>query len=213
MAENAKFTNNAGGKVVLVSTATATGRMAAVPTSATYTGNISQQRFYANGLRWALVAPTFNTNLAAYQNKGMLMSGIIGGTAPAQAGDPFKRASVYFYDPTMPDGPTAKSGYYVPTSTSDEVNRGSSFRTWMRPTWLNAARELTGTYTPGDVTVNLKFAATNGWNLVGNPHPSQIDWNTVTKSGLVSNTYYVFDSRIGTSDNYGSYSTAGVSVP
>jgi trimeric autotransporter adhesin len=53
-----------------------------------------------------------------------------------------------------------------------------------------------GNISPSLTYTNTGSAADDGWNLVGNPYPSQINWNLVTKSNLAS-FYYVYDPSTG----------------
>lgn len=59
----------------------------------------------------------------------------------------------------------------------------------------NPVKQFTGTLNNGNININLTSSGTNlsltGFNLVGNPYPSTIDWQASTgwsRSGLVSNT-------------------------
>jgi len=65
---------------------------------------------------------------------------------------------------------------------------------------------VTGTYPPTPVNIPVTFNPTlgNGWNLVGNPFPSPIDWNAAsgwTKTN-VSNTVWIWNP---TTNSYGSF--------
>jgi hypothetical protein len=72
----------------------------------------------------------------------------------------------------------------------------------------------TGTVTTGQVTFNSSStpvpinntsnSTTDGYSLIGNPYVNTLNWNTLTKTGL-TNTYYVWDSNMGTSDQRGRY--------
>ncbi len=44
--------------------------------------------------------------------------------------------------------------------------------------------DLTGTLNNGNVAINITRTGTNGWNLIGNPYPSVIDWDLVTSDPL-----------------------------
>ncbi|MCF8349174.1 MAG: T9SS type A sorting domain-containing protein [Bacteroidales bacterium] len=73
------------------------------------------------------------------------------------------------------------------------------------------AKMITGTPNTGDVTFNLKNSGSkrwtykSGWNLLGNPYPSAIDWNTVdhTATSLFQDNFaYVYDPNKSGGEDY-----------
>lgn len=83
-------------------------------------------------------------------------------------------------------------GYYDETSatypqittTTSALNKGTGYL--VKLGGANAYYDLTGTLNNGDVTVNLTRTGTTnakrGFNLIGNPYPSYINWNTLLGS-------------------------------
>jgi hypothetical protein len=70
--------------------------------------------------------------------------------------------------------------------------------------------DFMGTLTAGNVSTAGQGRSTKanaGWQLLGNPYPSALDWNQVVASGLVNirPTLYVFKSTGQYSGNYASY--------
>jgi hypothetical protein len=75
----------------------------------------------------------------------------------------------------------------------------------------NPAKVITGTPNTGDVTFTLKNSGSkrwtykSGWNLLGNPYPSAIDWNTVdhTATSLFQDNFaYVYDPNKSGGEDY-----------
>jgi hypothetical protein len=68
----------------------------------------------------------------------------------------------------------------------------------------DVAKTFTGALNTGNLSIPVSLTATNGWNLVGNPYPSSIDWDLikVPNAAVVAGSYYV---RLN--GNYGSYSS------
>lgn len=65
--------------------------------------------------------------------------------------------------------------------------------------------DMTGIPVTGNITVNLSYSNTgnesDGWNLVGNPYPSAIDWDKISSSqkNNIANAIYYTDNSSGTS--------------
>ena len=59
-----------------------------------------------------------------------------------------------------------------------------------------------GTLNTGSVSFPLTAANPYGWNLLGNPYPSSIDWDIVTKPAYINGAVYYLDAVSG---NYVSY--------
>jgi hypothetical protein len=77
--------------------------------------------------------------------------------------------------------------------------------------------EFSGTLNTGNKSISCSMD-NNGWNLVGNPYPSAIDWDLID-AGLPANlnkTYYVLDGITQTFKHYmngGAGNTAGQYIP
>ncbi len=84
--------------------------------------------------------------------------------------------------------------YIVPTDIP--MPTGQGFSTWAD---VEQTRTFTGTVNHGEVSITLQLTGaagiTSGWNLIGNPFPSAIDWNASsgwTKTN-VGGVIYVWD--------------------
>ncbi len=100
------------------------------------------------------------------------------------------------------------------TSTSFDLTEGSGFMVWSSSASTgNAIVEYQGQPNNSDIIVTgLSYTATQplaqrGWNMVGNPYPSSVQWNNVWSRTNVDATIYVYDA--GTSGNYLTYNTGG----
>jgi fibronectin-binding autotransporter adhesin len=127
-------------------------------------------------------------------------SGFAGATYPT---DPF--VSVYFYDET--DSGTADYGYVAPVSALDLVQMGTGFMAYIGTGSLTSTIDFTGDINKGTielpVTYTLTDTVSDGWNLVGNPYPSAIDWNdsTILKTGI-DNAIYIWNPELGVYSSY-----------
>ncbi len=73
--------------------------------------------------------------------------------------------------------------------------------------WVTTARtvQFTGALTGADQSVSLDYSGSGihqGWNFLGNPFPSALDWDLGSWGGNVEATVYVWDNTIGNSGDY-----------
>ena len=134
-------------------------------------------------------------------------------------------SSLWLYD-ALSTSVRTNRGFVKPTSPSQIIGPGVGARVWFWSNFLNNGTSTTfsrGTPQVGDFTFrNLKYCASgcaytsdlggatdNGWNLVGNPYPSNIDWDADDWIRLnVADAIYVFNWSDG---NFASY-VGGVGV-
>ncbi|MGI4874720.1 MAG: DUF4394 domain-containing protein [Janthinobacterium lividum] len=150
-----------------------------------------------NDLATTGFAPIFNT---AYNIS----------TAPGTT-NPFP--TVYGYNQTQFENSPATvittlfdKGFYSPAS-GDPMVTGNGYAVEING---NQLVDFVGTLANGNYSTPLqgRSAKTDaGWQLLGNPYPSVIDWNAVVASGLVNlrNAVYVVKSTGAYSGIYGSY--------
>jgi hypothetical protein len=125
-------------------------------------------------------------------------------------------ANLYTYNETNPSPNRSVGWTAVPSiATSLTMMRGYAlyFTKWVNRTVI----DMTGTYnhaaTYSDATLTNTSSGTplsDGWNLVGNPYPSEIDWDAAsgwTKTGL-DNAIYFWDQS---NNQYATY-IAGVGL-
>jgi hypothetical protein len=190
--------NTTGQSFTLISNASNTGRIAAI-TAPRFTGNITMQRHIPGTTTgWGLLGSCITTTLASWADD-FATSGFTGSTGSAGG-----FISIYSYLETAPgvfDNPAA---YVAATNVTNAVAIGSG-------RWVYLG---TGPVTTTDITVdvtgapkigNQSFAVTftssggaseDGWNLIANPYPSNIDWNAAsgwTKSNI-SGTIYIWNA-------------------
>jgi hypothetical protein len=88
------------------------------------------------------------------------------------------------------DEPTV--AYQEITSGGTALNAGQGYV--YSNTGGDATLSFTGTLNTGDITLNLTRTGTTegyrGYNLIGNPYPSYLDWNAATKTNIRSTIWY-----------------------
>lgn len=191
----------ATGKVVtLESNAAGTGRLGRVNDSATYVGDLEVKRFISGASpRWVMGSiPTQGQTLLTLRNS-LPISGPFSGASQFT-----QRASIWFYNPsTLTD-----NGFMQATSLNNNLNVGRGFRAWLFPAFLQGNRTWATSGAPQVGTTNIPlqycasgcgYGSSNGWNMIGNPYPSPIDFQSVSLSGT-STTFYTWNG-----DRYAAY--------
>ena len=174
--------------LILVSNSvTGTGRIAAIPATSSIVGNVMVQRYFPakRSFRF-LSSPIANATFASWQSAFY----ITGNGAGSDAGSTLPTVSYY----NEPNTGNLNQGYYpISSGMSAPITVGSGFRVLVRGDrslpissstlqFTSATLSVTGTINSGNISIPLVYTSTtgnnltnNGWNLIGNPYPSQID--------------------------------------
>jgi hypothetical protein len=111
-------------------------------------------------------------------------------------------SEVFLYSYLARYDESANNWYQMNTPTDNLIYTGRGYLT-SEPTTFDETYSFTGRLNNGKVDMTVSYAGA-GWNLVGNPYPSTIDWNSSlgwTKTNI-DNTVYVWD---GTNNRYATY--------
>jgi hypothetical protein len=190
-------TNNS---ITLVSNASGTARIAEI-TGGSISGDITMQRYInAGATDWRfLTSPIAGTTLADF-NDDFITSGFAGSDYPLwpTAANPW--ASIYYYDETQPG--VTDSGFVAATNVTNSVAVGEGIWVWSGDTITGTQPftiDVSGSPNVGNISLPLTYTNTglptdDGWNMVGNPYPSTLDWDSpnITKSGI-NNAIYVWN--------------------
>ncbi len=143
-------------------------------------GNVTVQRTIEAGpTGWHLLASPISGSSLSDWADDFTMSGFPGSAYPS-----FSFVSVYTYDETALG--TYDVGYTVPGSISDPTDKGQAFWCYIGPTPVTI--DVTGPINKYTVDAGVSFtddpaqvtATHDGWNLVFNPYPCTIDWESAT---------------------------------
>ena len=131
-------------------------------------------------------------------------------TTAGYPGSPFPNfgwVSIYNYDETQGTGLG-----YIPVSGSGQIMQaGEGFLVWSGDTITGTQPftvDLKGLANQGDVVMPVSFTSSgdaneDGWNLVGNPYPSTIDWDSDKwQRGDMANAVQILNSQ---SKQYATY--------
>ncbi len=195
--------DNTGATVTLLSTGTETARMIDMGTGS-YDGNLTVQRQVANstaGYR-ELTSPVAGTVLDDWEDDGVVMSGFPNSDFPS-----FGFVSVYTYDESTSGGVKDNGWVEATDASSDATGPSAGHRVYMDDATFNIS--VTGTPNQGTQNIavtNSFLPATDedGWNLIGNPYPCGLNWNSLSAAdkSAVDDVIYTFNATAG---NYGVY--------
>jgi hypothetical protein len=180
-------------------------RIAALFPGASISGNVRIQRFMSGeDLIWRLLTPPVNGASVANWQQFFKISGNFDGADPSVRGEP----SMYIYDETVPgDGQLGWEAYPVATN-QESITSGKGYLVAMSNKLNPITVEVSGPVNQGDFDfvdeIGISYTSTtggdnDGWNLIGNPYPSQIRWSSIgwTFSETVGATAYVEDEPAG----------------
>ena len=241
----ASTTLNANGNLTLLSNASSSGTIAAIPSSSSITGNVTVQRFVTGGAvnpyrTYRMFSSPTHSGSNTYNIAQLTDDILITGKAVNGFDEIGSSAtSAWFYDPTAA-GTAADPGFKVFPNTSTPVLAGRGIYLLYRgdrtsnltakftaPSYSppeSVVMDFTGILNQQDITVPLGYSSgISGFNLVGNPYASSIDWNAVVNSGATSDLednvvqvwnpalrqYATYDGNGGSANNGSRYIAAG----
>lgn len=189
-----------GNILTLLSDATGTARIAAINGTACLTGDITMQRYINAGqTNWRFFSsPVSGVTLEGWDDN-FITSGIPGTDFPTWPSPSSPWPSFYYYDETVAGA--RNNGFTAPASTSRSIGIGEGYWVWCGDTITGtnpftidqAGTPITGTHSL-PVSYTNTGSPDDGWNMVGNPYPSTIDWDDPnwTKTNL-DNAIYIWD--------------------
>jgi len=141
-------------------------------------GEVSMERYIDAGQTyWRFFSSAVqNASIADYQDD-FVTAGYPGSPFPN-----FGWVSIYTYDETLPAG----QGYVPVSSSAQTIGTAQGLYVWSGDTITGTQPftvDLKGVPNQGDITFPVTYTNTgttneDGWNLVGNPYPSTIDWDS-----------------------------------
>lgn len=210
-------TFNTGSKLALTSTASNTSAQVDA-VGGTISGSVRVDRFIpgSTGRKWRFLASSVTTSNFISNNWQQQIhitgSGTGGTNCPSlttnsNGFDATSSNSASFL--TYNEGSAAWAS--IANTGSTNLATGTGYRVFIRGARSQGCSLLDGTNaTPNDVTltatgtlatgtqvINLSRGTGSGWNLVGNPFQATIDWNSISRTNLASNSYYTFNPNGG----------------
>jgi hypothetical protein len=200
-----------GGNLTLASTSTYSGSIGEIKAGASVTENIILQRYipsipwiYGN---WVNIGCPILGQTVQDWNDDIVTSGFIGSDYPP----PYPFNNVTYYNESVAGAMSL--GYVPATNVTNALLANAGYFVWMQggaQTMINTGAFQTGTISqPMTYTVTGGGVFADGWNLMTNQYPSEVDWNLVSTSLTGPRVYYVFDHQTNAYKNYNAASGLG----
>jgi hypothetical protein len=193
--------------------------IANIPGSASVQGNITVQRYMSGEGRIYryISSPVTGATVASWQDDFTIT-----GTFSDPSTTPTSicgvaviptNPSMYRYDETLGSSGTTDLGWQAfptaGTAASNPLEVGRGYSPFIRECTVPTVIDVTGTATQQSVNVNLRFtnngnASLDGYNLVGNPYPSAINWQAAgwVRNANVGTVIGIRDNAAGTFTYY-----------
>lgn len=190
-------TTTTGTNVTLVSTAARTARLASGSTFFTAGSELNVQRYlspvsnYVTGRYYFLSSPVLGKDYSLFASDNNSYAGYSGMTAVGAD----SITSVWDYDPA---NPTRFNGWFKPATLALSLDPAKGVDVFVRRSMLStgATFNLMGEPKTGSIMQPLTFCASgcatgsaNGFNLIGNPMVSPINWDGVARNNVNSAAY------------------------
>ncbi len=206
----------------MISTASNTARVAAMTATGGVAGNVIVQRYAPGGTTgWALLGTPISSALTLQDwDDNIFIS-----CASCPDGSAGGSVSIYSYNEAAVGSYTAAASYVPMVAITDPIVPNKGYWVYLGNTAGTTSAitlDVAGTLRQQTQAIpltktNTGSTADDGWNLIHNPFPSPISWNSIYAAGTNSvnldNAIYVFnaDLNVGT----GGYATYvnGVSSP
>lgn len=196
--------------ITLASTASGTGRLGAVAATADYLGNLTVQRYIPAGhTNWRMLGSAVAGQTIQNWKDDFLTAGFPGSHYPPfddPVGSGILWPSIRWYDETVVSS-DPDDGVVGVSSNTQPLAVGQGFLAWSGDNLTSTTAftvDVTGapTIAQSPVTLPMSFTSSgdvnaDGWNLVGNPLPSPIDFEAISRGNDVRNAYWIFDPVAG----------------
>ena len=196
---------NTNGYLTLISNATVTGSIGEIKTDADVVGTITAQRYLPAALQnfVNLGSPITGLTLGDW-NDDLVTTGFPGSDYPT-----YNFNSIYTYNEALAGDRNV--GWVGSTSISNPLLTSKGYMVYM--TGAANTLDATGAFQKDNVSIPLSLTNTSstgdGWNLMLNPYPSEVDWNQVVANSAGVTTYYVYDSQSGSYKSYNGATSTG----
>ena len=189
--------------LTLASTSDRTAYVGQLPTGASVTGSVIVQRMLPNATgerAYRYISSPVSNSFVSDWKAEVPITGKFSDPSKG-SGIVSSNASLFYYDDTFVSSGTALSKRYraYPASglsTAAPLRSGVGYSIYIRTAGAQLI-DTRGTIGQGNVSIALSARSAggdDGWNLIGNPYPSPIDWSKVTIPAGMNDAIYVTDN-------------------
>ncbi len=205
-------------EITLLSNATSTGSIAEIKTGADIVGDtITFQRYFPAGSgSWRMMGSPIENATFEQWNDDFPTTGFPGADYPNYPSAQNPWSNIRIYEEHFIEGAEADRnfGFQSIGNVTDTIEAGKGYFVYFNPGPTTV--EMRGAFNRGQQSIALSYtpselgAGNDGWNLISNPYPASIDWDSSTGLSIVgvNNAIYAYDPNIG---QYSSY-VNGVSI-
>jgi PKD repeat protein len=205
-------------EITLLSNAASTGSIAEIKTGADIVGDtITYQRYFpAGSSSWRMMGSPIENATFEQWNDDFPTTGFPGSDYPNYPSAQNPWSNIRIYEEHFIEGAEADRnfGFQSIGNVTDTIESGKGYFVYFNPG--PSTVEMRGAFNRGEISIPLSYtpselgAGNDGWNLISNPYPASIDWDS--SSGLsiggVNGAIYAYDPNSG---QYSSY-VNGVSI-
>lgn len=168
--------------LILISDALGTARIDEISGGGSILGEIEMQRYIDAGeTYWRFFSSAVEGATVADFEGDFITSGYVGSDFPS-----FPFNSVYTYSEGI--------GYVAVSNANQVIGQGEGLMVWSGDTITGTdpfVVDYRGVPNQGNISMPVSFSNNDGWNLVGNPYASTIDWDSPnwTKTNMANSIY------------------------
>lgn len=189
-------TLQANDNLIIVSDATQSGSIGPISSGADVAGTLTLQRHVPLATAgWVFLGCPMPGRTIADWDDDIIVTGITGGNDGFNPPG-YTFINIYSYNEAVAGD--RNNGWTAATNVTNSLLTQRGYNVYMQAGAQDI--DLTGTIQKGPVTIPVTFTnssnAADGWNLVTNPYPSEVDWVAVEANSSDVASYYVYDSAL-----------------
>ena len=183
------------GNLTLISNSSFSGSIGEISTGAAVSGNVTLQRYIPPGnAGWVFLGcPITGHTINSAWNDDIITTGFTGSDFPPPG---YTFNNIYRYDESQAGG--LNVGWTGATNVTNPLSSTYGYNVYLNSSAHNI--DVTGPIQSGNISVAAPLTSTgnpaDGWNLMMNIYPSEIDWIALEDNSDDFGSYFVYDSAL-----------------